>query len=346
MTDPLFALSLAVIVAALYILVLRLIDVNEKEPVWALALVLLIGVVCAAVAAAVVEPSFRELEAYGTAITAEVSKFIAIALGVIALEGVSRSRGWSEINGPVDGLIYGAAAGLGFATGDALIRELSVPATVVGLGTETGSFALLWTTLLAGLSEGLFGALIGAGFGWALSARAAGMRLVGPVLGLLAALVVHYLYLLLAEGNALSGTEGAVRQWVALLIPVVFIVALLIQGLRQESGAIAEELADEAAAGVVTEEELKRLRSPGARRAQYMSKAMKGDIEGWLALRGLHNRQVQLALTERRLRNEDDPERRRDIEAEVHRIRASIIATKQSQGDIPIEAPASEGGAA
>src|SRR5438093_888081 len=47
--DPGFALSLAVLVAAIYLVVLRLIDVNEREPLWGLALALLVGAVGAAV---------------------------------------------------------------------------------------------------------------------------------------------------------------------------------------------------------------------------------------------------------------------------------------------------------
>ena len=106
----------------------------------------------------------------------------------------------------------------------------------------------------------------------------------------------------------------------------------MVQGLARERRAITDELADEAAGGAVTEEEFARLRSPGARRAAYVGLLARLDFEGFLALRALQNRQVQLALTERQARRQTDPGRRAELEAEVSAIRAAILAAKQQGG--------------
>lgn len=323
-SDPLFAISLAIVVAVVYLVVLRTIDLNEREPLWALGLALGLGAVAAAVAAAVVDPSFRVLDTFGEALTAETGKLVALVLAVAALEGISRLRGWSELNGPVDGLVYGAAVGLGWAAGEAFHRELLAGAALAG-ADDTSSLTLLWTTALDGLAEGLFGAIIGAGFGAALAARGAVRALVALV-AYGAALLAHMGFQLLASGDSLSGSFA--RTLVAALIPLALVLALAVSGLVRERRAIAGELADEAAGGVVTEEDLARLRSRGARRAYAGARLMKGDLDGWLAARALHNRQVQLALTERRARGESDAGRRAGLDAEAAHLRTSILALK------------------
>lgn len=341
-SDPLFAISVAVLVAAVYLVVLRLIDPNEKEPLWALALMLFIGVISCAIVVASVDPEFRSLSIVGASLTAEVTKFVAIAIGLAALEGVARLRGWSEFNGVVDGVIYGAAAGLGYAVGVVLVRELSIGSSVKDLIDASGPFETLWTNAVFGLREGIFGAIIGAGFGAALSGRGGALRRGLPLAGLMVAFAAHVGYFEFSDGDSISG--GDLRPIVALLLPVALIAILMIHALARERSAIAEELADEADSGTVTEDELRLLRSPGRRRAAYLRSITSGDVDGWFALRALHNRQVQLALVERRSRNESDPGRKQAIEAEVAKLRGSILEMKQSVAALST-APTGEGGA-
>jgi protease PrsW len=333
-TDPLFALSVAVLVAAVYVVVLRMVDLNEREPLWALLLALGLGALSAAIAAAVVDPAFRVLDTFGEALTSEAGKLVALVLAIAALEGVSRLRGWSELNGTVDGVIYGAAVGLGWAVGEAFHREMLAGATAVA-GDPSG-LTLLWTTVVDGLSEGLFGAIVGAGFGVALGARRAAARLLLPLLGFAVAVAVHFGHAELATGDSLAGASG--RSLAALLLPLALVVLLTGFGLVRERRAIADELADEAADGVVSGDDLERLRSPRARRAYAGARLRTGDFEGWLNARALHNRQVQLALTERRLRGESDPGRRAGIDAEATQLRASILQIKARLGEARQEA--------
>jgi len=106
----------------------------------------------------------------------------------------------------MDGVVYGTAVGFGYATGEAFVRELSFGGMFDAVGA--GPFALLWTTALSGISDGLFGAIIGAGFGAAVGARSTAQRIGYPVAGLVGAIIVHALYTLLAQGNAL-GSGGS-----------------------------------------------------------------------------------------------------------------------------------------
>lgn len=337
-----YALSLAVVVAVIYLILVRFMDLNEKESWWAVGLVFLLGAMAAAVLPLLVSSTVLNLSTFWGALVEETAKFAALAIGVVALTAVARSRGWSEINGLMDGIVYGTTVGLGFATGEAFVRELAFGGAVGGL-VGGGPLNTLWTTALAGLSEGLFGAIIGMGFGAAVGARSAAQRIGYPVAGLVGAIAAHAVYEILAQGNALGGSTALVRTWISLLIPVAFVIAVVVFALVRERRAIREELAEES--GVVTEEDLGILQSFTTRRSRYASTFMKGDFDGWLALRELHNRQVQLALTKRRASREPDPERRAEAEAEIQQLRASILETRRDVEGTPRSSDTGEAGA-
>ena len=327
-TGGAYALSLTVIVAVIYLAVVRFMDLNEKEPLWGVGLIFLLGAVTAAILPLLVGYAVLELNPLWEAVFEESAKFVAFFLGVVVFAAAARSRGWSEINDVMDGIVYGTALGFGYATGEAFVRELSFGGALGG-AIDAGPFATLWTTALSGLSDGLFGAIIGAGFGAAAGIRSMAREIGYPLAGLVVAILAHAAYTFLAEGGALGGTAGLVRTWVALIIPVVFVVTIMVVALAAERRAIREHLAGERETGAVMEEELAVLSSFVARRTKYTRALMSGDFDGWLAMRALHNRQVQLALAKSRASRESDPERRAAAEAEVERLRASVLEMKR-----------------
>ena len=328
-TGGAYALSLALIVAIIDLALVRFMDLNEKEPLWAVGLMFLLGAMAAAVLPLLVGYALLELNQLWEAVFEEVAKFVAFFLGMVTLGAVARSRGWSEVSGLMDGIVYGTALGFGYATGEAFVRELSFGGALGGT-IDVGPFATLWTTVLAGLSDGLFGAIIGAGFGAAAGFRSIAQEIGYPIAGLIGAILAHAAYTLLAEGNALGGTAGLARTWIALIIPILFVIAVVVLALGRERRAIREQLASERESGAVTEGELATLSSFVTRRSRYIRAFMKGDFDGWLALRELHNRQVQLALAKSRASRESDPERRAASEAEVDRLRASVLELRRS----------------
>lgn len=323
-----YALSLALVVAIIYLALVRFMDLNEKEPLWAVGSMFLLGAVTAAILPLLVGSAVLELNPLWEAVSEEVAKFVAFFLGVVMLAAVARSRGWSEISGLMDGIVYGTALGFGFATGEAFVRELAVGGALGG-AIDAGPLATLWTTALVGLSDGLFGAIIGAGFGAAAGIRPLAKEVGYPAAGLVGAILAHAAYTLLAEGNALGGTAGLVRAWVALVVPVLLVVTIMVLALVRERRAIRDELAHERENGAVTEDELAVLGNFGTRRSRYVRALMGGDFDGWLAMREIHNRQVQLALAKSRASRESDPERRAAAEAEAQRLRAAILEMKR-----------------
>src|SRR5215211_1379684 len=117
------ALSVAILVTVLCVAALRLVDRNEKEPIWALVIFLWLGMVAAAAASIVAGVSPGEETGVTISLAAEVAKTGAIGLGFALMGAFARLRRWEDANGPFDGLLYGSAAGMGLAIGDFFLRE-------------------------------------------------------------------------------------------------------------------------------------------------------------------------------------------------------------------------------
>jgi hypothetical protein len=321
-TDPTFALSMAVVAAAGLVLVFHLVDVNEKEPAWAVGLMVLLGVGAGVASANLVEGEFRR-DFLGVSLSAEAATFIAIALGVAAFRGLRPSRGWSELNGLIDGVVYGAAAGLGVAVGSILVDELDGSALLTRLADRTGAYALVWESVRETLYQGLFGAITGAGIGAAVEAQHTRRRVLLVLAGAGAALAVQYCSKWISDDTWFpSGSAGEV---VALLLPAIVVAAAVRYGLGREREALTE-LEEEVARGVVTREDIASLASPRALRRAYLRSFRNGDLERWETLRSLHNRQLQLALAKRRAGEDvaDSPE--------LAALRDSIRALRKKLG--------------
>ena len=323
-------LALTLIMAVLYLLAVRLVDFNEKEPLWAVLMLFVLGAGAAVALNLGVSTALLELELVPGVMLKELARFLAVGAGVAVLFSVGQSRGYREINGLMDGMVYGAACGLGFATGLAFAREILLPSgDLLGMATETlpsyGKIALI------GLSDGVFGALSGIGFAAALDARKLVLRALLPFAGFLAAVGAHLAYDYIGRGNAF-GDAAVLRKWIALLLPVAAVIVVTIIELSREKRAIAEELGVETETGAVSGDELLALQSFMKREAMYLSRLFRFDLGGWTALHSLHNRQVQLALTKRKAAREQDEERRSTTAGEVARLREAIFELKRSLG--------------
>jgi len=316
--------------AFIYLVVVRLIDLNEKEPLWAVGMLFGLGAVAGCVVRLLVTPKLLDFNLVSGVLIAELARFLAIAVGVGALTYVAFRRGWSDINGLMDGVVYGAAGGLGYATGQAFVQDLKLAGSMVGAaGGQPAPLTGLGSVALVGLSDGVFGALMGIGFAAAIAARRTVMRGLLPLAGFVVAVSAHASYHVLGKGNALSGTEGLVRSWVALLLPLVVIAVVTVIALGREKRAIAEHLSDEADTGIVTADDLAKLRSLVTREAAYLRVLSKGKFGLWQALRQLHNRQVQLALSKNRLAQQTDEAKKSQRLAEVQHLRIAIVHLKQ-----------------
>lgn len=315
-------------IAAIYLLIVRLLDVNEREPLWSVALLFALGGAAGTLMRLTVDTTLIDLTVWRAAAIEQLATFLAVVAGFGILEAVGRARGWSEVTDLVDGVVYGVATGLGFACGETLARWLAaVPSTGLEALATPGDIAA--RAALAGLANGVFGGLIGAGFGVAvdLRSRAAGVLAVAAALGI--AIAVSAGHHLLAFGNALGGEAGLARAWAALLLPVAGLAAVALYGLAVERRAIGEHLAAEVTSGGMSQADLDVLRSFIRRQMKYSAALAQLRFAHVWRLTALHNHMVMLALTRRRESREGDAERRDRLTREALALRARIAELQE-----------------
>jgi hypothetical protein len=316
-------LAYALVVAVIYLGILRLVDLNEKEPLWAIGLLFTYGAAAAVLVHLLLGSPLLRLGVWPPAIAEETARLVAILGGAAVLGVVSQMRGWREIGGAMDGIVYGAAAGLGFATARIAIDRM-ILADALGPGFAAGP-ATIVTTALMELRDGVFGALIGAGVGAASGTTSILKRKALPLAGWIAAVATHAAYLALARGSA--GIAAQARLWIVLFLPAIALLAVMAVALRQEKRAIRDYLA---AAGATDAVEFSRLRSPTVRAARSWSALVTGDYERGAGERTLHNRLVQLALVRQRAAREHDALLRHSLEREATRLRESVAAIREA----------------
>lgn len=317
------------LVIVLYFGVVRLIDMNEKEPLWAMGMLFALGGAAGLILPWIVSPGTLDLTVLPGASLREVARFGAIAIGIGVLFLLGQWRGWQEFNGTMDGIVYGACAGLGFAVAAELRSEVlfgSVPLP----GHPPGLLSGFGTIALRGLSDAVFGAIIGAGIGAASEARAPAARASLPLAGLVGAVAADAAYVHLAHGNSLAGSSGMLRHQIALSLPLLAIAVIAFTALRSERRAIDEQLPSEAAEGAVTPEDLTLLQSVVKRNALHLRELMRGHLRRWYGLRELHNRQVQLALVKAKAAGESELSRRSRLELEVVQVRQDVMARRRA----------------
>jgi RsiW-degrading membrane proteinase PrsW (M82 family) len=230
-----------------YVLLVWWCDRYEKEPFWLLAAAFIWGAVPAIFLALAGEIALDPLagraasdlgrELVSSSVVAPIVEEIVKALALLLIFKWFRD----EFDGVLDGIIYGALVGFGFAMTENvfyLVDEFSTEGWV-----SFGMLAFL-RTILFGLNHAFFTAFAGAGLGLARSSRRRAVKVLAPVLGLLAAIGFHALHNLgatLTSATVLSLLISLVANAGGVLIVVV----ILILAVRQERRWIAEELRPE-----------------------------------------------------------------------------------------------------
>lgn len=324
-TERLYAVGIVLLIAFVYLAVVRLLDLNEREPLWSTTLLFALGFIAAALLHLIVESPVLQLSGLPASILRRVSTFVAIAGGLAILTASTRKHGWSELNGLMDGIVYGAAAGLGFAAGEILVRQLRMPA--LALLAEVNWAVVVWTSALTGLAHAVFGALSGAGFGAAAQFPRPAGWLLYPVAGLAAAIVADAGHNVLAYGNSLGGSSAAVRSWIGLLLPLAVVGAIGLYALRNEKRTIEAQLAPEVEAGVMSDADLQLIRRAGKRHVLYCRAVLTGHLTRCAQLMSLHHRQVLLALAKQQAARESNEQRRDRILAAVQRLRDELASS-------------------
>ncbi|GAA5149229.1 PrsW family intramembrane metalloprotease [Microbacterium pseudoresistens] len=195
-------------------------------------------------------------EVFTSVVQAPIVEEVGKGLGVLLIFVVARRA----FDGPVDGVVYGALVGAGFAFTE------NIQYFAISL-VEGGGAELTWTFLLRAILSPFAHAMFTAvtGFAIGLVARrqgSTGAAVGAGMLGLLGAVVLHALW----NGSALFGDFYALYFTLQVPLFVGFIIAIV--ALRREEEKVTRtRLTDYADAGWFTAQEVTMLATKGGRKA-------------------------------------------------------------------------------
>ncbi|MET0736357.1 MAG: PrsW family intramembrane metalloprotease [Microbacterium sp.] len=206
-------------------------------------------------------------EAFGAVIQAPIVEEFAKGLGVYLIFLTARRA----FDGPVDGVVYGALVGAGFAFTEN-IQYFAISFIEGGVADASATFFV--RGILSPFAHVMFTSVTGFALGLAARRGARAGRAIGPwLLGMLGAIVLHALW----NASAVFGDFFALYVMLQVPLFVVFIGGII--ALRREEVRLTRtRLGDYAAAGWFTPQEADMLATPGGRKAGLAWAAtLRGD---------------------------------------------------------------------
>jgi RsiW-degrading membrane proteinase PrsW (M82 family) len=252
----LLSIIAAVIPTIFFVTIIYWFDHYEKEPFWLLTAAFLWGAVPSIIAAFILNTGFSiplylalgpgAAEATSAAIIAPLVEETLKGLALIGILLIWRH----ELDSPLDGIIYGAMVGMGFAMVENVYYFLNVYAQG---GVEEWGINIFTRAVIFGLNHALFTSMMGLGIALARLSRSKLTRIVAPVMGWMAAMFIHFVHNLTAS---LVSAVGALLCLVTLFnawggVFLVFII--IIWALVQERRWIKKYLAEEVERGLITQ---------------------------------------------------------------------------------------------
>jgi RsiW-degrading membrane proteinase PrsW (M82 family) len=330
---------------ALGLFVLRYLDRNETEP-WRLVLFATAwGAVVAtslviwaeslwqtiAIRTLVPGPGLDVSTAFSAGILEELAKGSAVVLLFLVMR--------NEFDDVVDGIIYGAAVGIGFNFMESVSYMTNLYAIFApeGFGAYAAGFQWYARQVL-GLFFGhaTYTAFVGAGVGIARQLPDVRQKIIAIAGGFIVAIAAHFawdawLTLFPIEKNAIGILEIHLRSLVMTGPFTAGVLALLFLGLHIESHALADQFRKEAASGTgaILPEEVPILLSPWQRFQQRLRALGRGGVRAYIGVSRLQSAQVDLAIERwHRERGELDtpPEADEELRRRVIQLRQQFAA--------------------
>jgi protease PrsW len=290
---------LATLVPTLFfVMLIYWVDRYEKEPFALLAAAFVWGAVPSVVAAIILNlmvslPSYLLLgESGGEFVSAVlIAPVLEESLKGLALVGILLL--WRhEFDSPLDGVIYGATVGLGFAMVENLLYFLSVYGE---FGRAAWQANIVLRAVVFGLNHALYSSLTGLGISVSHLARRRTVRYVGPPLGWLGAVLLHF-------AHNLSATLGGFFMVVTLLNAwggLAMIGLIVIWAVLHERALIHRYLAEEVDLGTISPEQFHIAHSPIGRSIYKYRALVTGGRGRYLETRRFYQQCCELAFAKR-----------------------------------------------
>lgn len=265
-------LVLALIPLAIVLFGVRLIDRWEPEPLSLIIFALAWGGVASVGIALLVDLMLAmavglRSDFFTSVIQAPFVEEVAKGLGVLLVFVIGRRA----FDGPIDGVVYGALIGAGFA----FTENIQYFGTsLIDGGVPQLTFTFILRGLVSPFAHAMFTALTGYAVGLAARRGATAGRALGAgSLGLLGAIALH------AYWNGASVLGDFLVLYLTTQVPLFLGFIFTIVALRKEEARLTQRrLGEYAAAGWFTPEEVLMLTTPGGRRAgMQWAAGLRGD---------------------------------------------------------------------
>ncbi len=317
----LIALIGGIVTSLAYVVIVWRLDRYEKEPVGMLALAFIWGALPAVIISVVLEVGLGGIfgesrlgHVLADAGLAPIVEESAKGLALLAFLVFS----YRELDGVLDGIVYGAMIGFGFAFTE---NVLYVVSGVAEDGLAMGIFILFLRTVIFGINHAFFTSLTGIGVGAARLRRGVLERLVIMSVGWLCAVIFHAIHNL---GTALADVTGLLSMGISVLsdwggVLMLLVVVLIVW--RKEQQWISEELSSEVTPGFLTAEKYTALASTAGRQRLLAKTLRQRGCGAYRRLGREYALLTELAFKKRQLRLLGDE---RGTQVEIDRLRLAI----------------------
>lgn len=291
----------ATIPVPIYLMLVLWIDRFEAEPLWMLATAFFWGALVAVfiaflfntasvVIVATATESAQAGETFGAVISAPIVEESAKAIILFVFFFWKKD----EFDGVIDGIMYAAMVGLGFAMteniqyyGRAVLGEIGLPPVFIVRG------------MFAPFSHPLFTSMTGIGLGIARQTRNTALKFLAPLLGFGAAIAMHSIW----NGSAaLFGGVVFLLTYIMLMVPAFIVMLIVIAvALRKEGHVVREFLQPDFQSGLLTQQEYNQLCTIRGRMGASYNALSRGGMAHWRACRQFNQIGSELAFHRSRI---------------------------------------------
>lgn len=294
----LIGLVSATLPVPLYLVLVLWIDRYEAEPFWMLATAFFWGALVAVffaflintvsgLAVTLATNSVRAGHTFGAVISAPIVEESSKALILFIFFFWKKD----EFDGVIDGIVYAAMAGLGFAMTEN-IQYYGRAVLEAGGGGLTLVFILRGA--LAPFSHPMFTSLTGIGLGLARQSRSTAIKWIAPPLGLMAAISMHSIW---NGSGVIFGGAAFILTYILIMIPAFFIMlVVIVLALRREGQIVREYLTPDYQGGLLTQQEYNQLVTIRGRMGASFNALSRGGFGHWRSARQLNQMASELAF--------------------------------------------------
>jgi len=320
----------ALIPTTFYVFFVWWLDRYEKEPFWLLTLAFCWGAVPAAILSVLLEMLF-DVPIYALGGDSLIADLASVSIGAPLVEESCKGIALiglvllfrREFDGVLDGIVYGAMIGFGFAFSEDLFAYFLPILSEEGLGT--GLVNIFMRRVVFGFNHAFWTGIVGAAVGYARLSRDRGRQLLVPVGGWALAVSLHSLHnagaTLVEQTLCLSLVGSVVLAWGGGLL----LLAVVLLTLRKQRRWIERGLVEEVRRQALSFREFDLLRSAGKRSKTRWLALRRGGRPAYGAVGRYFDCATELAFKKHHLRTLGDEGGNL---AEIHRLRQSLAVCR------------------